>query len=58
VFVFDLGYGNLAAFARIAAAQAYFLSRLHQHTTLEEVGGGRRQPLDLPRRRAHAPRTL
>jgi hypothetical protein len=58
LFVFDLGYFKLAAFARIAAAQAYFLSRLNHQTTLEEVVGGRRQPLDLPRRLAHEPRTL
>jgi len=29
LFVFDLGYFKLAAFAKIAAAQAYFLSRLN-----------------------------
>ena len=56
--MFALGYFKLAAFARIAAAQAYFLSRLNHQTTLEEVVGGRRQPLDLPRRLAPEPRTL
>ena len=45
----DLGYFKLAAFAKIAAAQAYFLSRLNHQTTLLEVVGGRPQPLDLPR---------
>jgi Transposase DDE domain len=49
LFVFDLGYFKLTAFAQIAAAQAYFLSRLNHQTTLEEVVGGRRQPLDLAR---------
>jgi hypothetical protein len=49
LFLFDLGYFKLTAFAQIAAAQAYFLSRLNHHTTLLEVVGGRRQPLDLPR---------
>jgi Transposase DDE domain len=49
LFMFDLGYFKLAAFAKIAAAQAYFLSRLNHQTTLLEVVGGRPQPLDLPR---------
>ena len=49
LFLFDLGYCKLAAFAKIAAAQAYFLSRLNHQTTLREVVGGRTQPLDLPR---------
>jgi Transposase DDE domain len=54
LFVFDLGYFNLAAFAKIAAAQAYFLSRLNHQTTLLDVGSGRYQPLDLARSLAHA----
>jgi hypothetical protein len=58
LFVFDLGYFKLAAFAQIAAAQAYFLSRLNHQTTLEEIVGGRRQPLDLPRRLAPETRAL
>jgi hypothetical protein len=49
LLMFDLGYFKLTAFARIAAAQAYFLSRLNHQTTLLEVVGGRPQPLDLPR---------
>jgi hypothetical protein len=49
LFMFDLGYFKLAAFAKIAAAQAYFLSRLNHQTTLREVVGERHQPLDLPR---------
>jgi hypothetical protein len=52
LFVFDLGYFKLAAFAQIAAAQASFLSRLNPQPTLEEIVGGRRQPLDLARRLA------
>lgn len=48
LFLFDLGYFKLAAFARIAAAQAYFLSRFHHQTSLREVVGGRTQSLDLP----------
>jgi hypothetical protein len=55
---FDLGYFKLTACARIAAAQAYFLSRLNHQATLEAVVGGRRQPLALPRSRAHETRTL
>jgi hypothetical protein len=47
LFLFDLGYFKLTAFATIAAAQAYFLSRLNHQTTLLEVVGGRRQSLEL-----------
>jgi hypothetical protein len=57
LFVFDLGYCKLAAFAQIAAAQASFLSRLNHQTTLREGVGGRHQLLDLPRSLAHEPRT-
>jgi Transposase DDE domain len=49
LFLFDLGYFKLAAFATIAAVQAYFLSRLNHQTTLREVVGGRQQSLDLAR---------
>jgi hypothetical protein len=58
LFVFDLGYFKLAAFATIAAAQAYFLSRFNHQTRLREVVGGRVQPLDLPRCLAHESRAL
>jgi len=54
LFLFDLGYFKLTAFAQIAAAQAYFLSRLNHQTTLREVGDGRLHPLDLPYRLRHA----
>jgi hypothetical protein len=47
LFLFDLGYFKLTAFAKIAAARAYFLSRLNHQTTLREVVGGRHQALDL-----------
>lgn len=53
LFVFDLGYFKLTAFAKIAAARAYFLSRLNHQTTLREVVGGRLQPLDLARSLTH-----
>jgi Transposase DDE domain len=58
LFMFDLGYFKLTAFAKIAAAQAYFLSRLNHQTTLREVVGGRLQTLDLSHRLAHEPRSL
>jgi len=47
LFLFDLGYFKLTAFATIAAAQAYFLSRLNHQATVREVVGGRQQALDL-----------
>jgi IS4 transposase len=56
LFLFDRGYFKLTAFAPSAAAQAYFLSRLNPHTPRLEVGGGRRQPLDLSRRLARETR--
>jgi hypothetical protein len=58
LFLFDLGYFKLAAFAKIAAAQAYFLSRFHHQTTLREVVDGRTLPLDLPRCLAHDSRAM
>jgi Transposase DDE domain len=58
LFLFDLGYFKLAAFAKIATAQAYFLSRLNHQTTLREVVGGRHQLLDLSRCLAHETRSL
>ena len=53
LFLFDLGYFKLTAFAKIVAAQAYFLSRLNHQTTLREVVGGRQQALDLAKSLAH-----
>jgi hypothetical protein len=58
LFLFDLGYFKLAAFAKIAAAQAYFLSRLNHQVTMREVVGGRQQSLDLAQRLAHDPRPV
>src|SRR5262245_15640783 len=58
LFVFDLGYFKLTAFAKIAAAHAYFLSRLNHQTTLREVVGGRTQALDLARSLAHETRAV
>jgi hypothetical protein len=49
LFLFDRGDFKLTAFAKLAAAQAYFLSRLSQRTTVHEVVGGRQQRLALAR---------
>lgn len=41
LFIFDLGYFKIQAFARLVAADAYFLSRLnHQTHIFEAVEGG------------------
>jgi Transposase DDE domain len=58
LFVFDLGYFKLAAFAKIVAARAYFLSRLNHQTTLREVVGGRQQSLDLAHDLTHERRAV
>src|SRR5215467_3439243 len=47
LFLFDLGYFKIKAFARIAAAGAYFLSRLNHQTTLLHTASGQVQPLAL-----------
>jgi hypothetical protein len=47
LFVFDLGYFKIKAFARIAEAGAYFLSRLNHQTTLLHMHAERLQPLEL-----------
>jgi hypothetical protein len=49
LFLFDLGYFKLAAFAQIVAAQAYFLSRLNHQTTLLEAVAGRVRVVELAR---------
>jgi hypothetical protein len=58
LFLFDLGSFKLTAFATIAAAQAYFLSRLNHQATVREVVGGRHQALDLATSLAADPRPL
>src|SRR5262245_24680997 len=58
LFLFDLGYFKLTAFATIAAAQAYFLSRLNHQATLREVVGGRQQALNLATSLARDPQPL
>jgi hypothetical protein len=46
LFLFDLGYFKIAAFAAIAAARAYFLSRLNHQATRSEAVAGRLRPLN------------
>ena len=58
LFLFDLGYFKLTALAQIAAAHAYFLSRLNHQATLREVVGGRQQALDLTSSLAHETRPM
>ena len=58
LFLFDLGYFKLTAFATIVAAQAYFLSRLNHQATVREVVGGRQQTLDLAKSLAADPRSV
>src|SRR5215813_194909 len=47
LFLFDLGYFKIKAFACIAAAGAYFLSRLNHQTTLLHTASGQVHPLAL-----------
>jgi hypothetical protein len=47
LFLFDLGYFKIKAFARIVDAGAYFLSLLNHQTTLLHAEAGRLQPLEL-----------
>jgi len=58
LFLFDLGYFKLGACAKIAAAHAYFLSRLNHQTTLREVVGGRTQVLALAQSLVQETRTV
>jgi hypothetical protein len=58
LFLFDLGYFKLTAFATIVAAQAYFLSRLNHQATVREVVGGRHQTLELATSLAADPRAV
>ena len=47
LFIFDLGYFKLKAFARLATAGAYFFSRLNHQTTILTTVAGQWQPLVL-----------
>ena len=47
MFLFDLGYFKVAAFARIAEAGAYFLSRLNHQTTIFDAHADQVPPLAL-----------
>jgi len=47
LFLFDLGYFKIQALAQIAAAEAYFLTRLNHQAALCEAVAGRLRPLAL-----------
>ena len=47
LFLFDLGYFKLHAFARIADAGSYFLSRLNHQTTILDADTEQLHPLEL-----------
>jgi hypothetical protein len=47
LFIFDLGYFKVKSLAHIAAAGAYFLSRLNHQTTILTSSAGGLHPLDL-----------
>ena len=47
LFLFDLGYFKLHAFARLADAGSYFLSRLNHQTTILDADTEQFHPLDL-----------
>jgi hypothetical protein len=47
VFLFDLGYFKVKAFARIATAGAYFCCRLNHQTNIYETVAGRLCPVQL-----------
>jgi len=49
LFLWDLGYFKVQAFARIVEAGAYFFSRLNHQTNIYETVAGRLTPLDLAR---------
>jgi hypothetical protein len=46
-FIFDVGYFQLQAFARIVDAGAYFFSRLTHQTTILDAATERLRPLEL-----------
>jgi hypothetical protein len=47
LFLCDLGYFKVKAFAHLAAAGAYFLSRLNHQTNIYEMVAGRLMPIEL-----------
>ena len=47
LFLWDLGYCKVQAFAHIAEAGAYFLSRLNHQTNIYETVAGRLTPIEL-----------
>jgi hypothetical protein len=49
LFILDLGYFTLKAFAALATAGAYFFSRLNHQTTVLTLAAGQWQPVALAR---------
>jgi hypothetical protein len=47
LFIFDVGYLKIKAFARIADAGAYFVSRRNHQTTILQREAGHLHPLEL-----------
>lgn len=58
LFLFDLGYFKIKALARIAAANAYFISRLNHQATLLEAVADRVAPVELAGRLAAVERAI
>lgn len=49
MFLWDVGYGKVQAFAHMAEAGAYFLRRLNHQTNIDETVAGRLTPMALAR---------
>src|SRR5499426_806075 len=58
LFLFDLGYFKVPALAQIAAAEAYFLTRLNHQTALYEAVAGRLRRVELSQLLHHESRAL
>src|SRR5215510_10668513 len=58
LFLFDLGYFKVPALAQIAAAEAYFLTRLNHQTALSAAVAGRVRPVELAAWLRTAPQRL
>lgn len=58
LFLFDLGYFKVRALAKIAQAEAYFLTRLNHQTALAEAVRGRLRRVEVARLLQHTPHRL
>jgi len=58
LFLFALGYFKVTALAQIAAAEAYFLTRLNHQTALYEAVAGRLRRVELSQLLHHESRAL